>query len=122
MKRELPDVEVTSVVQDHRKVTAGSVFVARVGARFDGHRYVRHAIEAGAVAVVGVHDAGPYLPWEAVPYLQVEDDRIALAKLAATFHGHPSKRLGLVGVTGTDGKTTVSFLLHHLLGQHRRTG
>ena len=115
-------VQVTGVSQDHRKVEPGHVFVARVGAKFDGHRYARLAVDAGAVAVVGQKEAGPVLPWHATPYLRVADDRIALARLAATFHGHPSRSLTLAGVTGTDGKTTVSTLLHHLLAGEMRTG
>lgn len=115
-------VKVTGVSQDHRKVAPGHVFVARVGAKFDGHRYARLAIEKGAIAVVGVRDAGPTLPWNATPYLRVSDDRVALARLAATFHAHPSRSLKVVGVTGTDGKTTVSTLLHHLLAGSVRCG
>jgi UDP-N-acetylmuramoyl-L-alanyl-D-glutamate--2,6-diaminopimelate ligase len=122
IRTQLPRVEVTGVSQDHRKVKPGHVFVARVGARFDGHRYARLAIENGAVAVVGTLDPGPVLPWAATPYLRVTDDRIAVARLAATFHRHPSRELTTVGVTGTDGKTTVSFLLHHLLSDSLRCG
>lgn len=118
----VPDVEVTGVSQDHRKVAPGHVFVARVGSKFDGHRYARLAIEAGAVAVVGVRDAGPTLPWNSTPYLRVSDDRQAVARLAAAFHQHPSCAMTTVGVTGTDGKTTVSFLLHHLLSAELTCG
>ncbi|MEX2540222.1 MAG: UDP-N-acetylmuramoyl-L-alanyl-D-glutamate--2,6-diaminopimelate ligase [Trueperaceae bacterium] len=111
----LPPVDVTGVSQDHRKVAPGHVFVARVGSKFDGHRYARLAIERGAVAVVGIHDGVPTLPWNSTPYLRVADDREAVARLAATFHRYPSCAMTTIGVTGTDGKTTVSFLLHHLL-------
>ncbi|HEX7004840.1 MAG TPA: UDP-N-acetylmuramoyl-L-alanyl-D-glutamate--2,6-diaminopimelate ligase [Trueperaceae bacterium] len=114
--------KVTGVSQDHRKVQPGHVFVARVGAKFDGHRYVRLAIEQGAIAVVGMKEAGPVLPWNSTPYLQVDDDRVALARLAATFQRFPSRSLQVVGVTGTDGKTTVSTLLHHLLAGEFRSG
>ncbi|MEX2535387.1 MAG: UDP-N-acetylmuramoyl-L-alanyl-D-glutamate--2,6-diaminopimelate ligase [Trueperaceae bacterium] len=113
---------VTGVSQDHRKVAPGHIFIARVGAKFDGHRYARLAIERGAIAVVGVLDAGPTLPWGATPYVRVSDDRVAVARLAAAFHGHPSRSLTTVGITGTDGKTTVSTLLHHLLSAGVRCG
>lgn len=122
IRAALPKVEVTGICQDHRKVRPGYVFVARVGAKVDGHRYVRLAIEQGAVAIVGVRDTVPTLPWQATPYLRVADDRSAVARLAATFHRHPSRRMIALGVTGTDGKTTVSFLLHHLLSGLTRTG
>jgi UDP-N-acetylmuramoyl-L-alanyl-D-glutamate--2,6-diaminopimelate ligase len=122
IRTALPRVEVTGISQDHRKVAPGHVFVARVGARFDGHRYARLAVERGAVAIVGIREAGPTLPWGATPYLRVTDDRAALAKLAATFHRHPSREMTTVGVTGTDGKTTVSFLLHHLLSDSLPAG
>lgn len=113
--RALPAVPVTGVVQHSGRVEPGVVFVARRGATVDGHRFARMAVEAGAVAVIGEHEGVDMLPWGGVPYVHVDDDRIALAKLAATFHGHPSRRLEVLGVTGTDGKTTTSFLLHHLL-------
>ena len=115
-------VEVTGISQDHRKVVPGHVFVARVGAKFDGHRFARLAVEQGAIAVVGIREAGPTLPWNATPYMRVADDRVALARLAAAFHGYPSRSLEVAGVTGTDGKTTVSTLLHHLLGVNYRCG
>lgn len=113
--RDLPDVDVTGVVQHSGRVEPGVVFVARRGGTVDGHRFARQAVEAGAVAVVGEHEGVDVLPWRRVPYVHVPDDRVALAKLAATFHAHPSRRLQVLGVTGTDGKTTTSFLLHHLL-------
>lgn len=120
--RPLPDVDVTGVVQHSGRVEPGSVFVARRGATSDGHRFARLAIERGAVAVVGEHVGVDLLPWRATPYIHVADDRVALAKLAATFHGHPSRSLRVLGVTGTDGKTTTSFLLHHLLQADAPTG
>lgn len=121
-RQSLPETEVTGVVQDHRRVRAGMVFVARQGGTADGHRYAKLAAEAGAAAVVGQRLGVTVLPWQRVPYIHVEDDKVALAKLAATFYAHPSQALMTLGVTGTDGKTTTSFLLHHLLRAEYKTG
>ena len=119
---DLPDAEVRGVVQDHRQVTPGALFVARQGERFDAHKYAKQAADNGAVAVVGQKRGLKYLPWQRVRYVHVEDDRVALAKLAATFYRHPSQTLTTLGVTGTDGKTTTAFLLHHLLQGGLQTG
>ena len=112
----LPAVPVTGIAQDHRRVKPGDLFVARIGARFDAHDYLDEVIGAGAVAVVGSKRELAGDTTLAVPYLFVPDDRLALARLSASFHGNPSQQLRVAGVTGTDGKTTVSYLLHHLLG------
>ena len=117
----LPDTEVTGVAQDNRLVTPGTVFVARQGEKVDGHRYVNAAVAAGAVAIVGQNRTLVELP-DGVPYIQVEDDRRALASLAAAFYDYPSQQLTTFGVTGTDGKTTTSYLLHYLLQGGHRTG
>lgn len=124
---DLPDAEVTRVVQDTRELKPGEpfVFVARRGAAADGHRFAARAVAQGAVAVVG--EATPEeqaaFAWRhAVPYIQVPDDRAALAQLAAALYGHPSTKLLTLGVTGTDGKTTTATLLHHLLQGDRPTG
>ncbi len=118
----LPETQVTGVVQDHRRVRPGVVFVARQGGSADGHRFAKLAALAGAAAVVGQRPGVTVLPWQHVPYVHVDNDKIALAKLAAAFYGHPSRSLTTLGVTGTDGKTTVSFLLHHLLRAEFATG
>ncbi len=106
------DIPVTApVVEDSRAVQPGSVFVARVGASADGHAYIPQAIANGAVGVVGTRP----MPGLSVPYAQVADTHTALGILAAAYHGFPSRKLTVIGVTGTDGKTTTSTLIHSIL-------
>jgi UDP-N-acetylmuramoyl-L-alanyl-D-glutamate--2,6-diaminopimelate ligase len=96
------------VTSDSREVAAGSVFVALRGLNADGTAFARDAVARGAIAVV----AEAARPSDiTIPWLQVSDARLALAALAAAFFGHPSDRLVLVGITGTNGKTTTSYLL-----------
>jgi UDP-N-acetylmuramoyl-L-alanyl-D-glutamate--2,6-diaminopimelate ligase len=92
-------------------IERGGVFVARRGLSSDGHAYIRHAIERGAAAVVGEDDLTD-LP---VPYARVENAAEALGYLAAAYHDFPSRKLIVVGVTGTDGKTTTCTLIHSIL-------
>ncbi len=99
-------VPITDVHHDSRAVTPGSLFVAIRGARADGHAYVDAAAAAGAAAVCVEEEAAVL-----VPQLVVGDTRRALAPLAAAVHGDPSRRLPVVGVTGTNGKTTVVHFL-----------
>lgn len=110
----LPDDRpVTAVVSDSRKVTPGALFVAMTGGSADGHRFIPDAIARGAAAVVGERPpGGASYP---VPYLQVENARQSLAWLAAAFHDFPGRKLTVLGVTGTDGKTTTSNMLFQML-------
>jgi UDP-N-acetylmuramoyl-L-alanyl-D-glutamate--2,6-diaminopimelate ligase len=104
-----PGVSVSDVTHDSRQAGAGILFVAIRGFSADGHEFVAEAIEGGAVAVAVDH------PLEvAVPQLVVEDTRTALAPLAATVHRRPSEELDVVGVTGTNGKTSVTFLVESI--------
>ena len=104
------NTEITDIVYDSRKVNAGSLFVAVTGFVTDGNRYIPMALEKGAVAVVTqVRPAGN------VPYVLVRSDRLALAQLGGNFYGHPAKTLNMIGITGTNGKTSATLLIKHIL-------
>ncbi|MBU0595729.1 UDP-N-acetylmuramoyl-L-alanyl-D-glutamate--2,6-diaminopimelate ligase [Candidatus Bipolaricaulota bacterium] len=105
-------VEITGISDDSRRVQAGEVFVAVPGALHDGADYAEDALRRGATVVVSERSCT-----QAVPNLVVADARVALALLAAEFHGHATRSLFTVGVTGTNGKTTVCHLTAHLLGE-----
>ena len=105
-------MEITDVVYDSRKVKAGSMFVAVTGFATDGNKYIPMALEKGAAVVI---TAQPQK--EDIPYVQVESDRLALAQIGANFYDHPGKAMKLVGITGTNGKTSSTLLLKHVLEQ-----
>ncbi|MEW6716314.1 MAG: UDP-N-acetylmuramoyl-L-alanyl-D-glutamate--2,6-diaminopimelate ligase [Chloroflexota bacterium] len=107
----VPDVRITGIAQDSRNIEPGFLFVAIKGGNTDGHGFIPQAILKGAVAVAGTQTQRGLV----VPYIQVEDSRLALAYLAAAFYGFPARKLTVIGVTGTDGKTTVVNLIHHIL-------
>lgn len=119
-----PDVPVTGVTHDSRLVQPGFIFVAISGIPLasrpplDGHDFIPQAMAKGAVAIVGTKPLAQ-LPDISTPYLQVADARAALADLAAAFWDYPAKKLNLVGITGSKGKTTVAVLTHHLLQSAR---
>ncbi|WP_407568897.1 UDP-N-acetylmuramoyl-L-alanyl-D-glutamate--2,6-diaminopimelate ligase [Deinococcus altitudinis] len=105
--------EVSGVTHNAGWVTPGNVFVAIRGAKFDGHSFLDQVKARGAVAVLGEGlPAGLTSP---LPYWQIPDARAALADAAAALSGHPSRHLSVVGVTGTDGKTTTAWMTVHLL-------
>jgi len=104
-------VPVSGVAYDSRRAVRGSVFVAIPGEHTDGHRHALAAVEAGAVAVLAQRAPEPPLP-DGTPLVLVPDTQMALAPLAAELYGHPSRRLTVAGVTGTDGKTTTTTMLH----------
>lgn len=103
--------EILGIASDSRRIQPGFMFVAMTGGNVDGHEYIPAAISKGAVAVVGEHEMND-LP---VPYFRVENARQSLAHLAAAFYDHPARKLTMIGVTGTDGKTTTSNLIYQIL-------
>jgi UDP-N-acetylmuramoyl-L-alanyl-D-glutamate--2,6-diaminopimelate ligase len=107
------DPEVGGVAHDSRAVEPGDLFVALVGQRFDGRAFASAAVERGAVAVAGPEPAPAGLN---VPWVTVADPRAALGPLSAAVYGHPDRELVLVGVTGTNGKSTVATLIAAILG------
>ena len=107
---------ITQVTADSRQVHPGALFVAMAGGAVDGHRFIGDAAARGAAAVVAAADGAAWpAPAAGLPIVRVPSPRAALATLAAAFYGFPSRRLRVVGVTGTDGKTTTSHLITHVL-------
>ncbi|GAA5484747.1 UDP-N-acetylmuramoyl-L-alanyl-D-glutamate--2,6-diaminopimelate ligase [Haloferula sargassicola] len=106
--------EITSVTADSRTVEEGGAFVAVRGGQVDGRRFIDDAVRRGAVAVIA--DSPPETGAPAgVTWIQVSDTRGALSSIAAQLAGHPSADMKMAGVTGTNGKTTIAFLIHHLM-------
>lgn len=113
-----PAAEMTGLAYDSRKVGPGMLFAALNGVASDGHDYVAKAAEAGAAAALVERPVEGVDLWQ----LQVPDSRAALAHLAAAYCGHPSRAMTMVGITGTNGKTTTSYLIEAVLAKRGQTG
>ena len=107
-------VQISAVTCDSRKVTSGTLFFALHGATADGHKFISAAVRSGAAAVIleDAVDSPTGIPW-----VRVADGRAAMARIAAEFYNNPTLRLPLVGITGTNGKTTTSYLIEAILAE-----
>jgi UDP-N-acetylmuramoyl-L-alanyl-D-glutamate--2,6-diaminopimelate ligase len=105
------DITITGIALDSRQVQPGNLFVALRGESTDGHRYIPDAVQRGAAAIVGTD----HIDESEVPYFQIEDGRAALATLSAAFWDFPARQLTVIGITGTDGKTTTANFVYNIL-------
>ncbi|MEE8155793.1 MAG: UDP-N-acetylmuramoyl-L-alanyl-D-glutamate--2,6-diaminopimelate ligase [Phycisphaerales bacterium] len=110
--RGSPQTEVCEIVEDSRVASAGCLFVARAGTESDGSAFIEEAVSKGSVAILGANSTN--IP-EGVVALTADSPARAAAHLAERFNGHPATILQIVGITGTNGKTTIAHLVHHLL-------
>jgi UDP-N-acetylmuramoyl-L-alanyl-D-glutamate--2,6-diaminopimelate ligase len=111
--KSLPSLEISEIVIDSRRAKRGDLFVAMRGGALDGHDYIVEAVNHGAAAVIGDQDlSGKTI---GVPYIQVRDTREVLTWLAAAYYEWPARKLTVIGVTGTDGKTTTTNMIFAIL-------
>ena len=114
-----PEGQVTCLITDSRRVVPGALFFAISGRRTDGNHYIEEAVDRGAVAIVTEQELGRRFP---IDYVKVPDVRRSLAEVAKRFYQHPDEALHISGITGTNGKTTVSMLAQHLTGGRDEVG
>lgn len=108
---EFKDTIITGITLDSRKVSPGNIFVANQGKKMDGHLFIPEAIQRGAAAIIGSEMVTDL----SIPYIHYPEPRYALALVAAQIHGYPARQMTMIGVTGTDGKTTTISLISEIL-------
>ncbi len=106
------DIPITQLTFDSRNISEGSLFIAIKGTRSDGHKFIEHVIRSGAAAIVC--EVLPEILADNITYIRVKDSREALGWIASNYFDNPSSKLKIIGVTGTNGKTTIATLLHGL--------
>src|SRR5262249_42307136 len=111
----VPDIEILGVRDDSRRVKVGDLFIARAGPKTDGAKFVADAQSNGAIAVVTEKKSDRC----SLPQIVVPDAALAASILANLYHGSPSRKVRVIGVTGTNGKTTTTYLVRHLLSKVR---
>ena len=110
------DMQIKDVVYDSRKVTEGSLFICIEGGTVDGHTFIPDVVKKGAKALIVTKDVSDLLPEGAdVTVIKVKDSRYALAFVSAAYFGHPAEKLKVIGITGTKGKTTTTYLVKSIL-------
>ncbi|MEG0561708.1 MAG: Mur ligase domain-containing protein, partial [Cetobacterium sp.] len=116
LKKSNSNKEYKELEYDSRKIEKGDIFVALKGTSVDGHKYIDKAVENGAIAVLVSEEVE--LKHD-IDYILVENLREHLGVIASNFYGHPEKKLKVIGITGTNGKTTTTYLVEQLLGEEK---
>ena len=112
------DIDISNITYDSRKVKKNSLFIAISGENDDGHDYILEAINSGASAIIA-NGRAPIT--DIVPIIQVSNPRKAMSRIASNFYNNPSKNLNIIGVTGTNGKTTTTQIIDHIIKFSRKT-